>query len=464
MSQPQAYDAADVSFAELAERRRGPLLRFLRRHPRGTDALVVAFYLVSAGILLTLAAGPVPWPALGCIVLIAAALWFRRAAPFAVLALVAVATLALMVVDPFHGIFSLGLWLALYTAGTQYTWWRTAAMAILMSAVQVLMTALWVLPHLMDRQHEPHMDVQIGSLPDAILLTSALTVSANLISVGLGAAVRSSRLHQAELANWGLRVQRLAQIHERSRIAREMHDVVAHSLSVMIALSDGAAVVVRRSPDRAQEVLGELSTTGRRALRDMRRVIGVLREGSAPLEPQPAGATLNQMLEGFRVAGLPLEYSASGCELPDDAGLRLTVHRIIQESLTNVLRHGRDVTRVTVECAVAGHPSGGHAVRLRVHDDGRPAGRGEPRGPEGRAAPAGGPGAPDGSAADAAGRPGRDGGPPGSGQGLRGIAERVAIYDGTFRAGPDPAGGWSVEAELRVTAEICPGGNTEDDQ
>ncbi|GAA3706588.1 histidine kinase [Zhihengliuella alba] len=443
MSQPQDYDAADVSFAELAERRRGPVLRFLRRHPRGTDALVVALYLLSAGALLTMAAGPVPWPALVCVAVVAAALWFRRAAPFAVLGIVAVATLALMVVDPFHGVFSMGLWLALYAAGTQYTWWRSMAMAVLMSAVQVLMTALWVLPHLMDQQHEPHMDIQIGSLPDAILLISALTVSANLISVGIGAAVRSNRLHQAELANWGLRVQRLAQVHERNRIAREMHDVVAHSLSVMVALADGAAVVVRRSPDRAQEVLGELSTTGRRALRDTRRVIGVLREGAAPLEPQPAEATLNQMLEGFRVAGLPLEYSASGCELPDDAGLRLTVHRIIQESLTNVLRHGRDVTRVTVDCTTAERPSGGHSVRLRVHDDGRG-------------------GADTGGAAPP--KAGRDVGPPGPGQGLRGIAERVAIYDGSFRAGPDPAGGWSVDAELRVTGEICPGGNTEDEQ
>ncbi len=193
-----------------------------------------------------------------------------------------------------------------------------------------------------------------------------------------------------------------------------MHDVVAHSLSVMIALSDGASVVLKRDPQRAGEVLAELSATGRHALADMRRVIGVLRTGDdAPLEPQPAVDSMEKMLEGFTVAGLPLRFTQSGPPLPKDATFQLTVYRIIQESLTNVLRYGRNVTRVGVLVEREGDD-----VTIRVSDDGTQQG----------------------------GR--REG--VGSAQGIRGMGERAALFDGTLAAGPAAEGGWSVVATLKI--------------
>ena len=149
----------------------------------------------------------------------------------------------------------------------------------------------------------------------------------------------------------GGRAPRLGSVTERNRIAREMHDVVAHSLTVMVTLSDGAAVVVHKDPERAAGVLAELSRTGRTALADMRRVLGVLRDdaaaGHAPREPLAAGGNLAKLLEGFRTAGLPVHYTHTGPSLPGDAAFQLTVYRIVQESLTNVLRYGRALSRWT---------------------------------------------------------------------------------------------------------------------
>ena len=192
---------------------------------------------------------------------------------------------------------------------------------------------------------------------------------------------------------------RLASVTERNRIAREMHDIVAHSLTVMIALSDGAAVVVKRNPDAGGGGPGELSRTGRTALADMRRVLGVLRDDAgpaqAPREPLAAGDSLGKLLEGFRAAGLPLHYTLTGPSLPDDAAFRLTVYRIVQESLTNVLRYGRpwagwmwplirDGATVTIDVVDDGRgsvDSGGSAAAPASRD---PAGRWAPA----RASPA----------------------------------------------------------------------------
>jgi signal transduction histidine kinase len=203
-----------------------------------------------------------------------------------------------------------------------------------------------------------------------------------------------------------------------------MHDVVAHSLTVMISLSDGAAVVVRKSPERAGEVLGELSRTGRTALADMRRVLGVLRDdrSAAPRLPLASGVSLSELLEGFRTAGLPVHYSHTGPALPDDAAFQLTAYRIVQESLTNVLRYGRTLGRVDVSIVRSGP-----TVTIDVLDDGA----GLPGHPS-----------PDAGTASAAG-PGLYG----TGQGITGMTERARIYAGTVEAGRS-ARGWRVHAVL----------------
>src|SRR5699024_8426158 len=142
----------------------------------------------------------------------------------------------------------------------------------------------------------------------------------------------------------------LAVAAERARIAREMHDVVAHSVQVMIALSDGARALLTAQPDRASHALDELSGVRRGALDDMRLVLGVLREDGtlAELEPQPEEFDLDQLVERFRSAGLPLAYTVAGRALPSDTGLHLTLYRIAQEALTNVLRYAPHTPDIAV--------------------------------------------------------------------------------------------------------------------
>jgi len=224
--------------------------------------------------------------------------------------------------------------------------------------------------------------------------------------------VRNSRIHEAELNHWASQVSRLAQVQERNRIAREMHDVVAHSLSVMIALSEGARVVAKRDQGRADEVLNELSGTGRAALADMRRMLGVLRQEEAgDLAPQPTGGNVEQLLEGFRTAGLPVSFTHTGDPLPEDTTFQLTVFRIIQESLTNSLRYARNVSDVQVRLERRRDE-----LRMEIMDNG-----------------------------DATRVPSI-----GSGRGLRGMRERAALFDGTVDAGPLASGGWIVKAVLKL--------------
>ncbi|GER23035.1 hypothetical protein NCCP1664_15310 [Zafaria cholistanensis] len=420
--QQETPEIPDVSFAELSAQRQGPLRRFMRGRPIAVDAAVCLLYLLLS------AAGPVQglqrgdWIPASLTLAAAGLLFLRRRYPMAVLAGVAVLETAAMAAQPLDSKNGVGLWIALYSAATQYSGKRMFMLAGLISGVQTLAMAV-VLPSaaLHPLPGQELAAATIAEDPAIVWLGAALMAALNLGAVALGAWVRNSRLHEAELANWANRVRTLAQASERNRIAREMHDVVAHSLSVMVALSDGAAVVIKRDPERAAEVLRELSSTGRGALADMRRVIGVLRAGpDAPLQPQPAAGSLKEMLDGFRVAGVPLKFGRTGPDLPEDASFQLTVYRIIQESLTNVLRYGRGVSRVEVLIA-----RDGDTVRIRVADNGQLAG----------------------AAREAVG----------SGQGLRGIAERAAIFGGSSYAGPGPQGGWVVHVILTVPEDPDPG-------
>ncbi|MCW3041073.1 MAG: putative two-component sensor, partial [Solirubrobacterales bacterium] len=135
---------------------------------------------------------------------------------------------------------------------------------------------------------------------------------------------------------------RLSAAAERARIARELHDIVAHNVSVMIALADGASYAVDEEPERARHAMQQTSLTGRQALTEMRRLLGVLREdepGGQAREPQPGLAQLDALLEQVRSAGLPVAYESVGNPAPLSLGLQLAVYRIVQEALTNTLKH-----------------------------------------------------------------------------------------------------------------------------
>ena len=324
------------------------------------------------------------------------------------------------------------------------------------------------------------------------------------VLVGLLLKVQKAQLQEFETRSTRLALAReqsamLAAANERSRIAREMHDVVAHSLAVMITMADGAAAAIDRNPGMAREALGTLAETGRSALADTRRLVGVLRDdpeassappapptqasphpppapvgpapsgglprrpirknspvgarptpvikdlpvpefappgtvapveptekianlrreatdtradtsqGDTPMAPAPEQADLAALVSRFEAAGVPVAYTWNGRPLPDDKGLQLTVFRIAQESLTNVLRYAPTTRAVTVR--VDRHA--GTAV-LTVDNDAAPGSRPVH----------------------------------GSGKGLIGMRERAAVYGGSVQAGPT-ATGWRVRAVLR---------------
>ena len=206
---------------------------------------------------------------------------------------------------------------------------------------------------------------------------------------------------------------------ERSRIARELHDVVAHHVSVMVVQADGAAFAIETSPARALEALTAISRTGRQALTEMRRLLGVLRsavDNSAELEPQPGVEQLAGLLEQARASGLPVSFAVQGVPRPLPAGAALAAYRIVQESLTNARKHGGPTVTAAVTLRFCEEQ-----LVIKVTDDGR-------RPPE---APVHG---------------------DGQGHGLIGMRERVEIYGGSVSAGPWPSG-WRVQATLPLPAE-----------
>ncbi|WP_018760046.1 sensor histidine kinase [Arthrobacter sp. 135MFCol5.1] len=247
-----------------------------------------------------------------------------------------------------------------------------------------------------------------------------------LFSWTLGDLTRVRRQQLQTLADRARRLEieqqqerSLAAADERAHIAREMHDIVAHSLSVIITQSDGARYAAAADPAVATETLATVAAAARTSLAEMRRLLGVLRHGDeSTTRPLPGLADLDELFLGFRAAGLPLDVEQLGSPrrtLPP--GAELTAYRVFQESLTNVLKHAGPQARARV--LVRWQPRG---LQLEVHDDGRGA----------SAHPAVGAGE-------------------GGGNGLRGMRERISLYDGSLAAGPAAGGGFQVSAFLPYT-------------
>jgi signal transduction histidine kinase len=207
------------------------------------------------------------------------------------------------------------------------------------------------------------------------------------------------------------RLTQLAVSAERSRIAREMHDIVAHNLSVMIALTDGAALTLDRDPARARDAIHQAAATGRAALAEMRNTFALLRSGpedaDPTLHPEPNLADLDTLLETARSTGLQVIYQISGSADGLSTGLQLAVFRLIQEGITNTVKHAPRATRLQVSIR-----RGQEDLRVVVDDNG------------GSGAPAG-----------------------TFGHGLIGMRERVSLHNGRLFAGPTNTG-WRVSAWL----------------
>ncbi|MGH2934244.1 MAG: sensor histidine kinase [Gaiellaceae bacterium] len=232
----------------------------------------------------------------------------------------------------------------------------------------------------------------------------------------VGRALHGRTREAAEHAQRAERLERERQVaveQERARIARELHDVIAHSLSVMVVQAGAAEQVVKRSPERALEPLRWIQDTGRQALFEMGTLLGMLREGHEELglAPQHGIADLQTLLEQTQQAGLPTELVVEGTPRPLPPGLDLSAYRIVQEALTNTRKHAGDA-RAHVHLRY--RPD---ALEIEVHDDGAGSGNGT-----------------------------------GGGHGLIGLRERVAVFGGEVEIGPLPSGGFAVRATLPLQA------------
>jgi signal transduction histidine kinase len=247
----------------------------------------------------------------------------------------------------------------------------------------------------------------------------------------LGAVVRARRERTARLADRAARLERERDLQarqavadERLRIARELHDVVAHNLSVVVVQAQALQPVLARDPEQARTLATSIEETGREALEEMRRLLGVLRSGDDGTDdasqptPQPGLDRLDALVDQVRQAGLAVTLSVTGDPSRLPPAVQLSGYRIIQEALTNVLKHAGPATaHVYVASSRAG-------LLLTVSDDGR-------------------------GAAAALDRPAL----PSFGHGLLGMRERVALFGGELAAGSRPGGGYEVRARIPVEGQ-----------
>jgi signal transduction histidine kinase len=236
-----------------------------------------------------------------------------------------------------------------------------------------------------------------------------------LVGVGawvVGDSTRSQRERAAWLAQRQQDGARRAAAEERVRIARDLHDVVAHHISVIAVQAEAAQEVLAAHPERAERAMATVAETARTALGELRRMLGLLRS-DAGRAPQPDLGAVDELVASVRGAGLAVEVRTTGPARPVDGVVGVTAYRIVQEALTNVLRHA-DARRACVDLAFDAD-----ALVIRVADDGR--------GPR-------------------AARPGATNG--GGGQGIVGMRERVTVLGGRLETGPAPDGGFTVEARL----------------
>jgi signal transduction histidine kinase len=390
--------------------------RLPRPHPLAADALVA---LVAAGLGLAQLqerAGPADRGGLNLALVLAQTLPLvaRRRLPFTVFA-VGAATLA---VQGTLGLYSptfafLAVNLALYSLAA-YGERRLAVCGVVAWAALLALHAAWVVAGAWPQVTTAGL---YDLFNDFVLLAAAWTA---------GVGVRERRARAAELEGRAARLERerdekarQAATQERLRIARELHDVVAHSLSVIGVQAGAARLVLDTDPDpaRAREAIASIEATANRAMGEMRRALGILRDteqAGTALAPLPGLDQLPSLLEQMRAAGLPVELTVEGTPRPLATSIDLSLYRIVQEALTNTLKHAR-ATRAEVVVRYTADD-----VKLEITDDGR------------------------GSAPSAARA---------EGAGTIGMRERVALFGGELRIGPRPQGGYAVQARLPVSAE-----------
>ena len=392
------------------------LYDFLRRHPTWVDTFWAVFLLGLSGVSIAstsyasgrhgTAAGAMAVSAVMCV-----AIALRRRWPEKMLLLAAATGLAQLVLDVEPVAADFAMLVIVYTVAATGARWASRFALVSGLAAATLAQIRW-----------PQEETSSAGL---VAIAVFQTVPFALAWV-LGDSMRTRRAYFAQLEERAARLEKereaqakVAVAAERARIARELHDVVAHNVSVMVVQADGAAYVLDSAPDQAKKALETISSTGRQALAEMRRLLGVLRTGehkeAGEYVPQPDVEQIDDLVEQCRTSGLPVDFKVEGTPRPLPSGVELTAYRIVQEALTNTRKHGG--------------PNTGASVRLVYFDDGlgllvEDDGKGAPH------------------------ELYEEGGADGQGHGLIGMRERVGMVGGTLDAGPRPGGGFRISALL----------------
>ncbi|MBQ1107246.1 sensor histidine kinase [Streptomyces anulatus] len=391
------------------------LYDFIRRHPTGVDVFWAVFLLGLSGVSMVSGmydAGREEIVAVPVMLGLSTVVALRRRAPEKMLLLAILVGVVQLVFDVRPGIGNFAMLVITYTVATVGERWASRLALVCSLSAAALSQLRW--------EAEPG-----GSWPQVIFVTIIMTVPFVLAWV-LGDSLRTRRAYFDQLEERAARLERereaqskVAVAAERARIARELHDVVAHNVSVMVVQADGAAYVMDAAPDQAKQALETISSTGRQALAEMRRLLGVLRTGDAPESgeyvPQPDVEQIEDLVAQVRQTGLTVDFKVEGTPRPLPSGVELTAYRVVQEALTNTRKHGG--------------PDAGASVRLVYFDDGlglliEDDGRG------------------------AAHELYEDGGADGAGHGMIGMRERIGMVGGTLDAGPRPGGGFRISALL----------------
>ncbi len=343
------------------------------------------------------------------VVVMTVAVYFRRRFPLPATAVGAASTVTYWVSD-YPGAIEFGLALLLYNAtrhggSDRRRVWAVTGGAIAATTITATIGVL----------------APIEDLP-AIAVPGVLAMHTTFALIGEATYQRARHIAELEARNRALEADldtqaRLAVVDERNRIAREMHDIIAHGMSSVVVQAAAAQRVLDNDPQAARTSLGAIENIGRESVNEMRRMLGILRnvDADGEREPQPAITDFGELVQRANDAGVETTMEIVGQTRPAPPGVELTGYRVIQEALTNVVRHaGRPVA---AEVAVTYAPTG---IEVRVTDDGLGAA----------------------ASTDSAG----------SGLGLVGMRERVEIYDGDLHAGPRPNGGYEVRAFLPTAA------------
>lgn len=432
----------------------GVIRRAFAAHPRAVDITIVVWYFIGSalGISLDIAASAtwdeatgsstwagVPehltWPwvliAAARILLIAATLLYRRRFPLLGLIVIVVVTFGEQGMQSFaNGVALMFLLYAVPVYRSVAAGWVAYGIAVGGALLQSALS-FWRGTTEFETTSPANLIAadtgavqSIGELVTLSVVSAMWLLAILMLGINLGnrrryIAAVIDRAHQ--LVRERDQLAQLAVAEERSRIAREMHDIVAHSVSVMIALSEGAARASERAPEAAADAMRRSAETGRTALAEMRRLLGALHSTGeqADLLPQPGVEDLPQLVDGFVDAGLAVTLQVTG-EAAGDRGQDLAVYRVVQEGLTNVLRYAGTGARVRVQVQ-----RDTDRTTVLVRDFGPAPGEPQP----------------------VAGL--------GSGRGLAGLAERARVFGGKIESGPvasSEGGGWRLWAVLPVSA------------